>query len=220
MAPAKCVFRCLVNLMLGANMSSITQAPLCLSLCAIGLSLAAMPSQATTLSYTGDTTGAPTFNRPAVPGFEGVNDPIASLSSIGTAVSYFSQPFSVGTTGSYDITGTQNFDAVQLVYQSLFNPASPLTNVIAGTDPFPDTGNASFTGLSLASGSEYVLVTAGFDNPDGGNLSFGTFTNTIVGPGAISLNAAAVPEPSDFGGVALALLGGGFLLKRKLKQQQ
>ena len=198
-------------------MSSTTQVCLRLSLCAIGLSLTnILPTQAATISYTGGTTGAPTFNRPAVPGFEGANNPISSLSPTGTAVSYFSQLFSVDTTGSYNITGTQNFDAIQLVYQTLFNPATPLTNVIAGVDPFPDTGNAGFVGLSLTGGSQYILVTTGFDNPDSG-----TFTNTIMGPGAASFKAvAAVPEPSEVGGMAIAILGGGVLLKRKLKPRR
>jgi hypothetical protein len=196
-------------------MSSTPQVFLGLSLGAIGLSLTAvLPSQAATLSYTGDTTAAPTFSRPAVPGFEGLNNPISSLSPIGTEVAYVSQLFSVDTTGSYNIIGTQNFDAIQLVYQTLFDPAAPLTNVVAGADPFPDTGNASFFGLPLTGGTQYILVTTGFDNPDSG-----TFTNTISGPGVIALNVAAIPEPSEVGGVAIALLGGGFLLKRKLKQR-
>jgi hypothetical protein len=202
--------------MSSSTQSSSTQVSLRLSLCAIGLALtAALPAAAATLSYTGDTTAAPTFSRPAVPGFEGLNTPISSLSPIGTDVAYVSQLFSVDTTGSYNITGSQNFDAIQLVYQTLFNPTDPLTNVIAGVDPFPDTGNASFFGIPLTGGTQYILVTTGFDNPDRG-----TFTNTISGPGAITLNAAAaVPEPSEVGGVAIALVGGGWLLKRKLKQR-
>lgn len=63
-------------------------------------------------------------------------------------------------------------------------------------------------------------MTAGFENSDSENTSFGTFTNTITGPGAITLSSAAVPEPSAISGiVALGLFGGGLMLKRKLKRQ-
>ncbi len=191
------------------TMTQITKVTLGFSCGAIALSLTGIPAQAASFTYSGDTTGAPTFNRPAPPGFEGVNNPITMLSSIGTAVPYVSQAFSVDTTGLYDVTGTQNFDAIQFVYQTLFNPASPLANVISGDDPFPDTGNSGFNGLALIAGNQYFLVTTGFDNS---NTSFGTFTNTITGPGVIT-TSEAVPEPLTVAGALLA--GGGLLLKRK-----
>ncbi|MGL5080434.1 MAG: hypothetical protein ACRC8A_02995, partial [Microcoleaceae cyanobacterium] len=74
----------------------MTQRPIAAALTAIALSfLGSVAADAATLSYSGDTTDGPIFNRPAAPGFEGVNNPITSLSSIGTAVNYFSQQFSV-----------------------------------------------------------------------------------------------------------------------------
>lgn len=95
---------------------------------AIALSMSViLPSEASTISYSGDTTNAPTFNRPQTEGFEGGTNPPTSLSSNGTAVPYYSQPFSVNTTGSYDVVGSQNFLGIQFLYQNSFNPTTPLT---------------------------------------------------------------------------------------------
>ncbi|MGL5082397.1 MAG: hypothetical protein ACRC8A_13010, partial [Microcoleaceae cyanobacterium] len=173
-------------------------------------------------SYSGDTTDGPIFNRPAAPGFEGVNNPITSLSSIGTAVNYFSQQFSVDATGSYDVAGVQDFDGLQFLYQTGFDPEAPLTNLLSGSDSFPEVGNSGFFDLSLMNGTQYFLVTTGFENPDSANISFGTFTNTITGPGNITLADVTqpVPEPSSVAGVVVfGLLWGGFVLKRSLNVQ-
>jgi hypothetical protein len=193
----------------------ITKTTLGCSLAAIALSVTGVASaEAATLSYSATTTGAPTFNRPAAPGFEGVNNPINELSRIGTAVPFFSQPFVVDTTRLYDVLGTQNFDAVQFLYQDFFDPGSPLINVIAGNDPFPDTGNSGFEELTLIAGTQYFLVTTGFDNS---KSSFGDFTNTLTGSGTITLNSEAIPEPTTVtGALVVGVLGG--LLKRKLKR--
>ncbi|WP_228014335.1 PEP-CTERM sorting domain-containing protein [Fortiea sp. LEGE XX443] len=186
---------------------------------AIALSLGStLPSQAFTVSYSGDTTNAPTFNRPETEGFEGGTNPPTALSSNGTAVPYFSQAFLVDTTGSYDVVGSQAFLGIQFLYQNSFNPTNPLVNLLSGNDPFPDEGNSGFNGLSLTANNQYFLVTTGFDNSDN---SFGTFTNTITGPGNITLGTtpANVPEPSTtVSTVVLGILGCGLILKRKLKQ--
>lgn len=181
----------------------------------------ALPSQAATVSYSADTTGQATFNRPQTPGFEGTTaNPTTALSSNGTNVPYYSQPFFVDTTGAYDIAGTQNFDGVQFLYQKSFDPTNSLTNLVSANDSFPDVGTSSFYGVPLSTGSQYFLVTSGFDNS-----SFGTFTNTISGPvsapssGKITLGT--VPEPSSvLGTAAFGVLGGGLMLKRKLKKQK
>ncbi|MEH1784170.1 hypothetical protein [Nostoc sp.] len=180
---------------------------------AIALSVSViLPSQASTISYSGDTTNAPTFNRPQTEGFEGGTNPPTSLSSNGTAVPYYSQPFLVDTTGLYNIKGSQAFLGIQFLYQNSFNPTTPLVNLLSGNDPFPDEGTSGFSGLSLTTNNQYFLVTTGFDNS---NNSFGTFTNTITGPSNITL----VPEPSSIAStVVFGIFGSSLILKRKLKK--
>jgi hypothetical protein len=202
-------------------MPQFTQKSLCFAVTGFALSLSvALPATAGTLSYSGDTTNAPTFHRPKAQGFEGIEDPSKSLSDVGTAVSYFSQAFSVDTAGSYDVTGTQAFDGVQFLYQNFFDPLSPITNLISGKDSFPDVGNSGFSGLSLMNNTPYFLVTAGYDNANSPNISYGKFTNTIAGAGNITLKTATpVPEPSTAAGTIVfgLMVAGGQIRKRKLR---
>jgi hypothetical protein len=189
---------------------------------AIALSLSiAIPSQAASVSFSGDTTNAATFNRPQTEGFEGGSNPPTSLSSNGTAVPYSSQPFFVDTTGIYNVTGFQNFLGIQFLYTNNFNPATPLANLLSGNDPFPDEGVSGFNDLSLTANNQYFLVTTGFDNT---NLSFGTFTNTISGTGNITLGntvTVTVPEPSSTPSiVAFAIAGTTLVLKRQIKNKK
>ncbi len=192
---------------------------------AIALCLSvALPSKAASITYSGDTTGASTFNRPEPPGFAGINQPIASLSGSNTA--YFSQLFLVDQTGAYNVAGNQYFDGLQFLYQNSFNPNAPLTNLLKGDDPFGETGSvfgvtgtttsAGFINLSLTAGTSYFLVTTGFSTPDDlTDVSVGSFTNTIIGPGNITL--AAVPEPSSVpSAIAFGIFSGVLILKRKL----
>jgi len=203
-------------------MPQFTQKSLCLAATGFALSFSvALPATAGTLSYSGDTTNAPTFHRPTARGFEGIEDPSKSLSDVGTAVSYFSQAFSVDTAGSYDVTGTQAFDGVQFLYRNFFDPLSPITNLISGKDSFPDVGNSGFSGLSLMNNTPYFLVTAGYDNADNPiNISYGKFTNTIAGAGNITLKTATpIPEPSTAAGMIVfgLMVAGGQIRKRKLR---
>ncbi len=209
-----------VNLTLETTMSQFTQKSLCLAATGFALSLSVvLPATAGTLSYSGDTTHAPMFHRPKAQGFEGIEDPSKSLSDVGTAVSYFSQAFSVDTAGSYDVTGSQAFDGVQFLYQNSFDPLSPITHLISGKDSFPDVGNSGFSGLSLMDNTTYFLVTAGYDNSDDPtNISYGKFTNTIAGAGNITLkDSTPVPEPSTTAGTIVfgLIVAGRQILKRK-----
>jgi hypothetical protein len=204
---------------------SLTKTSIGLSVAAIALSLASTPAaQAASVTYSGDTSisGTPTFNRPTAPGFEGLDNPSTMLSTRGTAVPYFSQGFTVSTTGIYDVIGTQNFDGLQFLYQTLFNPSAPLTNLVSASDSFPDVGNSGFDDLALTSGTSYFLVTTGFNNPNRRNPSAGSFTNTIVGPGEITLDSsAAVPEPATVAGtIAIGVFGKRLIRKRNLQTQR
>ncbi len=200
-------------------MSQVVRKSFVVASTAIALSLSVtLPSEAFTVSYSGDTTNASTFNRPETEGFEGGTNPPTALSSNGTAVPYFNQPFFVNTTGSYDVVGSQDFLGIQFLYQNSFNPTAPLVNLLSGNDPFPDEGNSGFSGLNLTTNNQYFLVTTGFDNT---NSSFGTFTNTITGSGNITLGSAPanVPEPSSIAAtVVFGLFGGSLMLKRKMKR--
>ena len=190
-------------------MSQTTLSLSILSAAAAAISVTfALPSQAVTgFAYSTDTTNGPTFNRPQTAGFEGGTNPPTALSTNGTSVPYYSKSFTVDTTGLYNIIGSQNFAAVQYLYQTSFDPSNPLTNVINGNDPFPDEGTSSFIHVPLTANQPYFLVTTGFDN-----TSVGTFTNDLT---AVP-NPAAVPEPTALGGIVLAGLGYS-LLKRKKK---
>lgn len=199
-------------------MSQAIRESIVIASAAIALSVSfTLPSKAFAASYSGNTTNAPTFNRPQTEGFESGTNPPTSLSTNGTATPYYSQPFFVDTTGSYDVVGSQAFLGIQFLYQNSFNPTTPLVNVLSGNDPFPDEGNSGFSGLSLTSNNQYFLVTTGFDNSA---QSFGAFTNTITG-GNITLGSVPtkVPEPSSILSTAIfAIFGSSLILKRQLKK--
>ena len=80
-----------------------------------------------TTTYSGDTTGDPTWNRTvALSG---------SLSGIGTAVSYETQMFCVSLSGNYTITsdydGNAAYDGYLHLYEISFDPLDPCTNLLA-----------------------------------------------------------------------------------------
>ena len=120
-------------------------------------------------TYSGDTTGKPVFNRPVS---------LTALSTVGTAVHYETYSFVPATTGSYrirSIAAGLSWDNYVLVYQTSFNPASPLTNLVALNDDFGPFGSAGFRAQALTGGTTYIIVTTGYDNTD-----FGAYTNSIA----------------------------------------
>jgi len=134
---------------------------------------------AATITYPGTLPSSPTFNRP---------NTCAGLSSLGTAVSFHQQPFTVDTAGSYTMTvlnTAPEIDTVMVLYQGAFSPSAPLTNCIAYNDDTDGLGSLSRITQTLATGTTYVLVTTTFEN--GG---VGSVNNEITGPGGISLVGA------------------------------
>ena len=164
------------------------------------LALSGFAALADTYSFVNDTTLSPTFNRPIEDG--------SLLSSVGTDVHYYGLSFIVGTSGNYNFSAVAsdpaNFDTFIHVYDSGFNPTTPLFGFIAANDDATSNPNAgsALNGLSLTAGNTYNFVINGF-----GNTDFGAFSASITGPGAI--NIAPVPEPSSY---ALAAFGVAALL--------
>ena len=148
------------------------------------------PAQAAIFTFTGDTTGKPTYNRP----FED----LSGISPTGTGVHYDTFSFTVGATGDYTVLTTGSFDTFITLYVGSFLPASALTNAFAANDdliapPFTTSG----LGATLSVGATYILVMTGF-NPN----EFGAYSTTIGGPGAI---ISSVPEPAGWGLLGLGL---------------
>lgn len=137
------------------------------------VTLATSLSLSAQISYSGDTTGKPTFHRtrPGMP-------PQALADNTANSVHYHKYDLSVPTSGLYDLFTQSNsgFDPFLALYASPFNPAAPLTNVLAANDDLYE-GNYLQSGFiyPLFSGTPYSVITAGFDN-----FEFGTFTNTFT----------------------------------------
>ena len=172
---------------------------------ALALTLAAafmaLPSaQAAVYTFTGDTTGKPTFTRPV--------EDLSVLSSAGAGVLYDTFSFTASTAGAYTFVTVGSFDTFSILYGPSFSPSSGLTNALIANDDAPDVfpfTTSTFT-YSLAVGSPYTLVTTGFQPTD-----FGAYRVTIDGPGTI---IGAVPEPETYALMALGL-GAIYMLRRR-----
>lgn len=148
-------------------------------------------------SFSGDTTGGLTFNRPSG---------LTTLSGIGTDVPFEVVNFTVGASGVYDLEtlnlGGTLTDTFLLLYVGSFDPSAVFTNLVA----FNDDSGAGFLSLigavEIQAGVDYFAVVTGFANSD-----FGTYDLEIRGPGAITI----VPAP----GVAAVLGLGGLVASRR-----
>ena len=164
--------------------------------------------------FTGDTTGSPTFNRPAA---NGESAP-TTLSGVGTAVPYDTLTFTVNVTGTYSLSlETSAFDAFLGIYGGPFNSGAPLTNALIYDDD--DAGGSnSLINILLTTGTTYTAVMTGYANAD-----FGAYSLTISGQGVASPVVGQVPEPAAW---ALMLIGFGAvgvslrIRRSRLKTQQ
>jgi hypothetical protein len=166
----------------------------------------ATPAMSATVTFTGDTTGSPVFNRPVVGG---------GLSAVGTAVNYESIGFTVDLSGSYTLSLATDYDSFLVLYSGAFDPASPEDNfLVADDDSLGSFGDAQII-FDLAAGTSYFAVATAFDNGVAG-----PFALTIAGPGTATLigDEGAVPEPASW---AMMIAGfglvGGALRRRTVK---
>lgn len=142
-----------------------------------GLLLAASNSPLTAdagVTFYGDTSSGAVFHRPA---------DIGVLSGTGTAVRYSVQPFYPNDDAFctiYSVQEGEDYDGHIALYEGSFDPASPLTNLIAVNDDFEGSDGGFGVGTSRVLFAElffvdnYYLVTSGYANDD-----FGTFSNHI-----------------------------------------
>ncbi|MBL8305160.1 MAG: PEP-CTERM sorting domain-containing protein [Rubrivivax sp.] len=170
------------------------------TLAAASALVCAVPAHAVIFTYTGNTTGQPTYTRPL--------ESLGALSAVGVGVAYQTFEFSVGANGDYTFLTTGEFDTFLTLYAGSFNPLDPLSNGLIANDdlispPFTTSGFAA----TLNTATSYVLVVTGFAPTD-----FGAYSTTIGGPGAI---ISTIPEPASYGLMALGALGVMALRRRR-----
>jgi hypothetical protein len=154
-------------------------------------------SQAATISWEGNTTDAPTYNRLFL---------LDTPSTVGTAVPYNAYAFSVSRAGLYAFQSIGDFDNFLTLYVNSFEPSAPTVNAVALNDDLDDLGASGFS-FALLANTPYFLVTAGYENTD-----FGAYSNAITGLGVIT----AIPEPEHYALLALGLLAiGGLKYQRE-----
>ncbi len=165
-------------------------------------------SRAVVYSFSGAlATTDPTFNRPFT---------TTSLSGVGTNVYYDVQPFTLTLSGSTNLsTDSANFtptpadDTFLCLYQTAFNPASPLTNLVA-IDDDSGPGSLSLITANLTAGTAYFMVITSYSNG-----VTGTYTASITPANAAAIVVpSAVPEPGTMTALGLGIAGAGPWLRR------
>ena len=167
-----------------------------------------------TLTYDGDTTGQPVWNRPTP---NGDLPPQPPPSAFATAVPYEAVGFTVSQFGTYEFRAdtavfppTPFWDNEGFLYAGNFDASQPMLNVLIGNDEFPPNvqpidGLVGFS-YDLNPGTPYYFASTGYENTD-----FGQYRLTIRGPGDITL----VPEPGQVAMMVLTLLGAtGYAVRR------
>ncbi|MDL1900906.1 hypothetical protein FBR02_09060 [Anaerolineae bacterium CFX9] len=139
------------------------------------------PTPAPPVSFSGQLdTCDPTYNRL-------FNTNILSVT--GSAVFYETHNFSVAISGTYTITmnAASIIDAHASIYQNSFNPAAPLSNVLAVDDDSGPGVNPAFLSLNLMQGVTYIVVTSTLTNG-----MTGTYTWSLSGDGQVLLGDSSI----------------------------
>jgi hypothetical protein len=156
------------------------------ALALLGAALTGAPLRAgTSFSFYGTNDGGKTFNRPSTDG--------GALT--GKLVRFAVQPFFVDANATCRLESVQEggFNGVLYLYRAAFDPASPLTNFVAGNDNASrGPGFSELSNLQLQASQNYYLVTAGNDPAEIG--TFSSFvsctgaTRILVGDGTLPAN--------------------------------
>lgn len=114
-------------------------------------------------AFYGTTIGGKTFNRP--------NMDLVSLS--GKVTAYSTQPLFVDASATCRFQSVQegSFNGVIYLYRGAFDPASPLTNLVAANDTGPVAGFSEISAAQLNASQNYYLVTTGGEPGNTGNFS-------------------------------------------------
>ncbi len=149
-----------------------------------------------TSSFSGDTTGAPTFHRPySTSASDGTPFPTVNCTDavmVGEATNYVTHNFTAPATGSYTFTtcGNAGWDTFLALYQAPFNPAG-----LCAGNTLVRSGDDSICGLettmtaNLVAGTPYILVVCGYSTPN-----FGPYTVTVTSPGVSNVEWYTTPS--------------------------
>lgn len=177
------------------NIAKFFRTALAISALFVGLVHSA---KAELVTYTGDTTGGPTFNRPLTD--------FSNLSQTGTNVAYNALTIQIDTSGEYSFVATGlGFDTMLFLYKDVFDPTAPKLNGVIGSDDLVSSNTSGFAS-ELEAGSRYIVVFTSYYN----NFA-GQYALTIAGPGVIT----AVPEPQVWLMLGLGLAALAFTQRRR-----
>ncbi|GGY02589.1 PEP-CTERM sorting domain-containing protein [Massilia dura] len=164
----------------------------------------AQGASAEIVTFTGDTSNAPTFTRieedpKSWP--DGAVYPGTRYLAYDVHIQEAANPFNFATTCV--------FDCSMYLYTGAFDPADPTRNFFAANGNYVTPWAVAFGG-PLDPG-HYTIVVTGEDA-----TQFGSFSTTISGAGAFTITpVAAVPEPSAWLMLGAGLLGLGIAVRRR-----